>query len=187
MKKQNTKTAGNGSALAPGRDFPSLLRRMQADFDGLLEQFTDNWAVSRNGETNGWRWDLEMEDKDDALVVRADAPGFECGDFDVQVKENPLVLRATRKTENKKNNEEYVEQRKCYESIPLPSGIEKEKIEAPLSQWRVDGVPSKDHGRQSQAHCRKRLICFARRLLRPGFRKRTGNMKAGRGTQVIPA
>ncbi len=129
-KKKTSKIAGNGSQLVPARDFPSLLRQMQSHFDGFLEQFADRMLVSRNGETNGWRWGVEMEDREDAMVVRAEAPGFECGDFDVQIQENQLVLRASKKSDSKKNGQEYREERECYESIPLPSGIEKEKIDA---------------------------------------------------------
>lgn len=65
-------------------------------------------------------------------MVRAEAPGFEPGDFDVQVRGNQLILRASKKTETKGkegNVEEYQEQQ-CYESATLPPGIDENQITA---------------------------------------------------------
>jgi HSP20 family protein len=49
-----------------------------------------------------------------------------------RVSDNRLVLRASKKVETKDEKgkiQEYREQ-KCYESVTLPSGIDKEKVEA---------------------------------------------------------
>lgn len=128
-RKKRAEATGNGGALAPVRDFPTFMRRMQSEFDDLFERFAGDWPVSGNGG-NGWRWGLDVEDKDDSVVVRAEAPGFEAGDFDIQVSDKRLVLKASRKTETKKKEGEYREECKCYESITLPSGIDKDKIDA---------------------------------------------------------
>lgn len=128
-RTEATGNGGNGGPLAPMRDFPTLMRRMQSEFDELVRRFTQDFSTSGNGE-NGWRWGLDVEDKEDSIVVRAEAPGFEAGDFDIQVSDNRLVLRASRKTESKKKEGEFREQCECYESMTLPSGIDREKIDA---------------------------------------------------------
>ena len=64
--------------------------------------------------------------------MQAEAPGFEAGDFDVQVSDNQLVLRAAKKVETKDKEgktSEYREQ-ECYESVTLPPGIDRGKVEA---------------------------------------------------------
>ncbi|MEX2307265.1 MAG: Hsp20/alpha crystallin family protein [Pirellulales bacterium] len=83
-----------------------------------------------NGE--GWNWGLEVEEEDESVVVRAEAPGFEADDFDVRVEDNRLVLRASKKVETKDEKgklREYREQ-ECYDSVSLPAGIDKEKVDA---------------------------------------------------------
>jgi len=129
-RRKQTEAAGNGGARAPARDLPTLMRRIQHGFDELFERYARDWPVSWKGLGNGWRWGLDVEDKEDSVVIRAEAPGFEAGDFDIRVSDNRLVLRAARKTETKDKEGEYREQRECYESMTLPPGIDKDKIDA---------------------------------------------------------
>jgi HSP20 family protein len=122
--------AARGGALGPRGEFPFFLSRLREEFDHLLDRFSRGWASLC--EENGWRWGLEVRDEDDAVVVEAEAPGFEAGDFDVQVSDNRLVLRASKKVETrdeKGTTREYREQ-KCYESVTLPPGIDRDKVEA---------------------------------------------------------
>jgi len=45
---------------------------------------------------------MDVEDKDNEVIVRAEAPGFEAGDFEVQFLDGQLTLRAVRKAETKR-------------------------------------------------------------------------------------
>jgi HSP20 family protein len=130
--KQKEEATPRGEALAPYREFPFFLSRMRDEFDRLLDRFTGHWPSLWEGAGDDWRWDVDVRDDDDAIVVHAEAPGFEAGDFDVQVQDNRLVLRASRKEETKGKEgktREYREQ-KCYQSVTLPAGINKDKVEA---------------------------------------------------------
>ena len=129
-RKWKGEPGGNGGALAPVHGFPALMRRMQSEFDELFDRFARNWPVTLEDFGKGWRWGLDVEDKDDSVVVKAEAPGFEAGDFDVRVSGDRLILRAARKTETKEKEGEYREECECYESMTLPPGIDKEKIDA---------------------------------------------------------
>jgi HSP20 family protein len=127
--KKKTEPASKGGPLARFEDFPFQLSRMRAEFDRLLEGLAGEWPSLWEG--NGWRWGLEVEDQDDAVVVRAEAPGFEAGDFNLQLSDNRLVLRAARKVETKgKKGETQVREQECYQSVTLPDGIDQEKVEA---------------------------------------------------------
>jgi HSP20 family protein len=120
-------------ALTPFRDFPFFLSSMRDDFDRLFDSFSREWpSLAELGGGNGWRWGMEVEDQDDAVVVRAEAPGFEPGDFDLQVRGNQLVLRASKKMEKEEKERGYREEerRECYESVTLPPGINADKIDA---------------------------------------------------------
>jgi HSP20 family protein len=127
--KKQAEPASNAGFLTRLEDFPFQLSRMRAEFDRLLERLAGQWPSHWEG--SGWRWGLNVEDQDDAVVVRAEAPGFELGDFDVQVSENRLVLRAAKKVETKsKEGETEVSEQECYQSVCLPDGIDKDKVEA---------------------------------------------------------
>jgi HSP20 family protein len=103
---------------------------MWDEFDQLLERFSRQWPSLWEGD--GWRWGLDVRDEDDAVVVQAEAPGFEAGDFDVQVSDNRLVLRATKKAETKgeEGKTREVREWECYQSVTLPPGIDRGKVEA---------------------------------------------------------
>jgi len=112
------------------RDFPFSLSRLRDEFDHLLDRFAKACPSLWGNAEHGWRWGLEVENQDDAVVVRAEAPGFEPGDFDVQVQDGRLTLRAVRKTETKKDEGHEWSQRECYQSVTVPPGIDKDKVEA---------------------------------------------------------
>jgi HSP20 family protein len=111
-------------------EFPFFLSRLRDEFDHLLDRFAKTWPSLWGHAEHGWRWGLEVEDRDDAVVVRAEAPGFEPGDFDVQVQDGRLTFRAARKAETKKDEGREWSQRECYQSVTLPVGIDKDKVEA---------------------------------------------------------
>ncbi len=125
------KMAGNGVALTPAKEYPHFLSRMRDEFDRLCERFTHDLPMLAQ-EGKGWRWGMEVKDQDNAYLVEAEAPGFEPGDFNIQVRGNQLILRAAHKTEKKTKEgkvEEFTEQ-ECYESVTLPPGIDENKIAA---------------------------------------------------------
>jgi HSP20 family protein len=127
-RKRRTEPAKGGGELVPFGDFPFSLNRMRDEFDRMAREFTV--LAEFNGE--GWRWGLEVQDQDESVVVRAEAPGFEAGDFDVRVEDGRLVLSASKKVETKDEKgkvKEYREQ-ECYESVALPAGIDRDKVEA---------------------------------------------------------
>jgi HSP20 family protein len=129
-RRKKAESAGNGGALAPQRDFPAVMRRMQSEFDELLDRFGRDWPISLENFAHAWNWGLDFEDKEDCFIIRAEAPGFEAGDFDLRVSGDRLILRASRKTETKEKEGEQREEYECYESMTLPPGADKDKIEA---------------------------------------------------------
>jgi HSP20 family protein len=129
-RRKNGGPAGNGGSLVPLRHFPTLMRRMQSEFDELFDRFASEWPIPLEEFSRGWERGLDVEDTDDCVVIRAEAPGFEAGDFDLSVSGNRLILRARRKTETKEKGGERREECQCYESMTLPTGIDKDNIDA---------------------------------------------------------
>lgn len=124
-----TPVTRRSDATAPAGWEP--IRRMREELDRLFEQTFGGWPVLFEAPTANDRWGLELLEKDDALIVRAEAPGFETDDFDVQVKHDHLMLRAFHKTESKVEGDvREWSRRELYRSVPLPSGIDASRVEA---------------------------------------------------------
>lgn len=139
---------GNGGAVAPIHDFPSLMQRMQSEFNELFERFGKGMSIFDEGFAHGWNWGVKVEEKDDSVIVKAEAPGFEAGDFDISVTGDCLTLRANRKSEKKDKEGKYEEECSCYESIALPTGIDKDKVDATYANGILTvTVPKTKEGR----------------------------------------
>jgi HSP20 family protein len=120
-----------GGALMPFGSFPAIMKRMRNEFDGLFGRFYGEMPFPIPEVPGTWPWEVTAVDEPTEIVVKAEAPGFEAGDFEVEIRGKELILRAAKKAETKEEGK-YTEvlERKCYESVTLPPGVIPEKIEA---------------------------------------------------------
>lgn len=97
------------------------------NFDRLMSQFLQgDWD-----EVRSQSWGCDVQDSEDELVVRAEAPGFDPEEIDVHLSGDRLVIQAEHKAEQKTDgNGRYSHYGKFYRSMNVPSGIEADKIEA---------------------------------------------------------
>src|SRR5439155_17130755 len=77
-------------------------------------------------------WDVDMEEKDKEIIVRAEAPGFDAKEFEVQASGNTLTIRAEHKegAEKKEGETGAWGFRRFERSLTLPSGVSADKAEA---------------------------------------------------------
>jgi HSP20 family protein len=113
-------------ALAPSF---SPLGRLRTEFDRLFDDFFQGWPSVWSGD-RPLAADVDVRERDDAVVVRADAPGFEPDDFDVEIRGDNLVLCACQSEESSKEDEFQWQKRELYRSVPLPAEINADKIDA---------------------------------------------------------
>ncbi len=75
---------------------------------------------------------MAFDDRENEYVLRAEFPGFEPNDFDVQISGNVLTLRAEHKEEGKTKGGDGNYQRygRFYESFTLPQGVLSDKVDA---------------------------------------------------------
>jgi HSP20 family protein len=87
-----------------------------------------------------WSPAVDILESEDAYILRAELPGVEFKDLDLQVQDNMLVLKGDRKfdRETKRENYHRVERTygSFYRSFTLPSTVDQSKIKAKLK----DGV-----------------------------------------------
>lgn len=121
--------------LSPSRGWEPL-SRWRGEFDHLFDNLFDQFSRHLLGipsEREKWEgnWGLAMKEEDNHLIVRAEAPGFESNDFDVQLRGDQLILRASHKGEEGKGEETHTWHRQdFFRSVTLPSGIDPEKVKA---------------------------------------------------------
>lgn len=104
-------------------------------FDELVGRMFDDWLSPRvAGETRGWSPAVDMVDKKDEIVLRADIPGLEQKDIHVSVDNGMLTIRGARQEEREAKDEDYY----CCErwagsfsrTMALPPSIDPDKIKA---------------------------------------------------------
>jgi HSP20 family protein len=115
--------------MASGAGFP--LSGLRSEFNRLFDDFFRGWGgLSAWSPERGSGWGFDVEDQEDKIIVRAEAPGFEAGDFDLQVNDNQLVMCACESEESEENGGRSWRQREFYRSVPLPLGVDAEHVDA---------------------------------------------------------
>ncbi len=123
----------------PTRRLPwRLFRELEEtgrQFDSLFD--TPLWpAVWRRlpAQEREWSPAIEVFEKEDKYVVKAELPGLKEEDVDVSVNDDTLCLKGEKKTEHEVNEEEYHWSERTFGSflrtIKLPSNVDTKKIEA---------------------------------------------------------
>src|SRR5262249_55346878 len=118
--KRNRHDRGN---LARRDAFP--LDRLRDQFDTVFDRFFGNMTPMWDREEMRL-WDFSMDNRDKEIVVRAELPGFEPNDLDVQVQGDMLTIRA----EHREQSDQEQSFNSFQRSITLPSGVQTEGAQA---------------------------------------------------------
>jgi HSP20 family protein len=141
LAKHPTQSRPNETLLASRRLAPlgregnwGQLARVRDEFDRLFDQISRGWLgiPTGRGETSGWG--LDMREDENNVTIRAEAPGFEPGDFDIQVRGDQLVMSATSRSEEEEEGSRGWQRHEFYEMVVLPSGVAANKVKATYRQ-----------------------------------------------------
>jgi HSP20 family protein len=73
-------------------------------------------------------------ERDDEIVLRADLPGLEQKDIEVTVRDGMITIQGERKEEREEKEKGYYYTERSFgafaRTLPLPSGIEEDKVKA---------------------------------------------------------
>ena len=108
------------------------LRQMEDTMNRLWRGFGGTPTAS--GGVEYWNIPMDVVQKDDIVEVKAVVQGVNIDDIDVSVEDNVLTIKAERKTETEKEDEQYL-LRECvtgsfYRALRLPDTVDTEKIES---------------------------------------------------------
>lgn len=117
--------------MIPWRPFRGL-----DEWQRRLEDFWPLWPSLRLSpfETGDWMPAIDMYEKDDKYMVKAELPGMSEEDVDISVAGDRLTIKGEKKSEKEVNEEHYYRNERSYGSffriIDLPPDTDNEKIEA---------------------------------------------------------
>jgi HSP20 family protein len=123
-----------GRGLAPWRPFREM-ENMERYFEDIFGQplLPAVWRRMPVVEM-GWAPAIEVFEKKDKFVVKAEIPGMKEEDIDVSVVGDILTIKGERNTESEVKEEDYYCCERSYgsfsRSIALPSSVDAKKIEA---------------------------------------------------------
>ena len=154
------------------------LQRVHESLNTLFDRLWRGWPGPIDRDLGSLRlWDLDVTGNDKEIVVRAETPGFDEKELNVQITNDVVTIRAEK--EERGNGEE--EHRTFFRSITLPAGIDAEKARAIYRNGVLElhipahrGRPAQtDQGRKRRAkRWAKRWASRQRNPGRRGVRKR---------------
>ena len=121
-------------------------------------------------EERGWMPAVDVFEKDDKFVVKAEVPGMKEEDIDVSVIGDTLMIKGEKKTESEVKEADYYRCERSYgsfyRSIPLPSTVDTNKIEADFE----DGVLEVSLPKSAEVKPKKVAVSAKKK---PGTEKKT--------------
>jgi HSP20 family protein len=107
-----------------------------------------NAPMLEGSAPKAWAPSVDVSETDKELVVKADLPGVDPKDVDVSISEGSLFLRGHKKEEHEEKGKNFrrVErfEGEFFRELPLPVGVDPEKISASCSKGVVTiTVPKK--------------------------------------------
>lgn len=123
----------SGSPFSFMRSFSEQMERLFEDF-GLGSSFSRGFGRLSSIQDSLWTPQVEVFERGNQLVVRADLPGLTKDDIDVKITDDAIVLQGERKQESEEKEEGYYRSERSYgsfyRSIPLPEGINADEANA---------------------------------------------------------
>src|SRR5437763_13613824 len=91
----------SGDAMMPYTGSSGVMTQIRDEFDRMFDRFLRSFPAMgwMRGTEQPLAWGLDLKETDNAITVRADLPGFDADDIDLQVAGDRLTIRATHKTE----------------------------------------------------------------------------------------
>jgi HSP20 family protein len=105
--------------------------RLRNDVENLMERYLSQWQRLADELLGfGRGWGVDVLDEEGTVIIRAEAPGFEAEDFDVQVRGNELVLTAERADDSVVEGHALRRRGRFERIIPLPEQADVNKVQA---------------------------------------------------------
>ena len=119
-----------------------LMRRFSEEMDRLFGGSLASRATNLMGGV--WSPQVEMFERDNELVVRADLPGLTKDDVKLELTDDAIVIDGERRDENEERGEGFYRSErsygKFYRRIPLPEGVKVDSANATFSNGVLEVI-----------------------------------------------
>jgi HSP20 family protein len=108
-------------------------------FQNRINRMLDEtvWSVAKGDEKagiSGWNPVVDMYETDDHIVIKAELPGMDKKDIEIQLTDGILFLKGKRSYDNEVKEDKYYRRERMFgnfiRSFSLPVDVEAEKITA---------------------------------------------------------
>jgi len=100
----------------------------------LFNRFFDDDIFSTDLMETGWNPRVDVYEKDNNVIVKADIPGIEEKNLNVEIEDHVLTIRGSKEEEHERKEKNYHQIERSYgsfcRSVSLPEGILPDKINA---------------------------------------------------------
>ena len=127
-------------ALSPGAVFSMSPFELMRRFTDELDRAFEGLGITRGaggGEIQMWTPSVEVFERDNNVVVRAELPGLDKDDVKVELTDDGLVIEGERKREREERLEggyrSEIEYGRFYRMIPLPEGVNVDQAQARMN------------------------------------------------------
>jgi len=114
--------------------FYSLQREMNHLFDDFFRGFDLEPIGAGEGRYAGFSPSIDVHESNEAVTIKAEIPGIDEKDVEVLVSDDAVTIKGEKKEEQEDKGKDYYHLERTYGSfhrvIPLPRGINLEKVEA---------------------------------------------------------
>jgi len=146
-------------ALSPGAVLSMSPFELMRRFTDELDRAFEGLGIARGagaGEIQMWTPSVEVIERDNNLVVRAELPGLDKDDVRVELTDDGLVIEGERKREHEESSEggyrSEIEYGRFYRMIPLPEGVNVDQAQARMNNGVLEvAIPMAEVRRQRRS------------------------------------
>lgn len=127
--------------------------------DRMNQLFDQTWARSRRerggGVLEAWSPAVDVYETPEGIVLKADLPGLNKDDIDIQVQDNSVTLKGERRLEKEVEQENYLRVERSYgtfhRTFTLPTAIQSDKIRAVFKDGVLEvNIPKVEEAKPKQ-------------------------------------
>ncbi|HEY6401802.1 MAG TPA: Hsp20/alpha crystallin family protein [Blastocatellia bacterium] len=165
MRNQRGGLARTSSLFPPGaREFMGygpfeMMRRFSEEMDRAVGHMFEDLGLSQEGgarEMMAWSPAVEVFERDNNMIVRAELPGMSKDDINVEMTDDGLLIHGERKREKEEKGKGWYRSERSYGEfrrlIPMPEGVNTEDAKASFENGVLEiTAPMRESSRRKRS------------------------------------
>ncbi len=113
----------------------TAVTRFRDEIDELFSRFfRDPWGGELSRGELAWGPRLDLAETDDAITVKAELPGVDANDININVTGNTLMIRGEKKHDREEKGRDFYYAERQYggfrRAVQLPTSVDPDKVQA---------------------------------------------------------